>query len=117
MSTTFAWEWNGLSRSRDFKAYVFPVMFFKWISDSWDHEHAQALEDFGDALTEEIEADYPTFVIPHGCHWADVIETSQQTGVKLDAACNAFSRPTRMPLPVFLATSSGLTRIGSHNRP
>jgi type I restriction enzyme M protein len=24
----------------DFKAYVFPVMFFKWISDSWDHEHA-----------------------------------------------------------------------------
>jgi type I restriction enzyme M protein len=70
----------------DFKAYVFPVMFFKWISDSWDHEHAQAVADFGDALTEEIEADYHTFVIPDGCHWADVIETAQQTGAKLDAS-------------------------------
>lgn len=70
----------------DFKAYVFPVMFFKWISDSWDHEHARAVADFGDALTEEIEADYHTFAIPDGCHWVDVIETSLQTGVKLDAS-------------------------------
>ncbi|MGO4382625.1 type I restriction-modification system subunit M [Specibacter sp. RAF43] len=70
----------------DFKAYVFPVMFFKWISDSWDHEHARAVEDFGDALTDEIETDYHTFAIPGGCHWTDVIETVQQTGAKLDAA-------------------------------
>lgn len=70
----------------DFKAYVFPVMFFKWISDSWDHEHARAVDDFGDALTEEIEADYHTFVIPDGCHWSDVFETSNQTGSKLDNA-------------------------------
>lgn len=70
----------------DFKAYVFPVMFFKWISDSWDHEHARAVGDFGDALTAEIEADYHTFAIPDGCHWQDVIETAQQTGVKLDDA-------------------------------
>ena len=46
-------------------------MFFKWISDSWDHEHAQAVADFGDALTDEIEADYHTFVIPDGCHWVE----------------------------------------------
>jgi type I restriction enzyme M protein len=70
----------------DFKAYVFPVMFFKWISDSWDHEHMRAVEDFGDALTEEIEADYHTFAIPDGCHWSDVIETANQTGAKLDNA-------------------------------
>jgi len=70
----------------DFKAYVFPVMFFKWISDNWDHERAQAAADFGDALTDEIQADYHTFVIPDGCHWADVIETTNQTGVKLDNA-------------------------------
>lgn len=70
----------------DFKAYVFPVMFFKWISDSWDHEHARAREDFGDALTEEIEADYHTFAIPEDCHWSDVFETAHQTGAKLDDA-------------------------------
>ena len=70
----------------DFKAYVFPVMFFKWISDSWDYEHAQARDDFGSALTQEIESDYHMFVIPDGCHWIDVFETSQQTGAKLDNA-------------------------------
>lgn len=70
----------------DFKAYVFPVMFFKWISDTWDYEHAQAVEDFGADLTEEIEADYHVFTIPEGCHWSDVIETSQQTGIALGKA-------------------------------
>lgn len=67
----------------DFKAYVFPVMFFKWISDSWDHEKARAVTDFGDALTDEIEADYHTFVIPGGCHWQDVHQTAFQVGAKL----------------------------------
>ncbi|MEO9249152.1 class I SAM-dependent DNA methyltransferase [Citricoccus nitrophenolicus] len=70
----------------DFKAYVFPVMFFKWISDTWDHEHAQAVEAFGEDLTEEIEADYHVFTVPEGCHWSDVIETSQQTGIALGKA-------------------------------
>jgi type I restriction enzyme M protein len=70
----------------DFKAYVFPVMFFKWISDNWDYRHAQAVEDFGDDLTEEIEADYHPFAIPDGCHWKDVHETSVNVGAKL-ATC------------------------------
>ena len=67
----------------DFKAYVFPVMFFKWISDNWDHEHRLAVDQFGDALTPEVEEDLHAFSIPEGCHWADVIGTSQLTGVKL----------------------------------
>lgn len=68
----------------DFKAYVFPVMFFKWTSDNWDHEHARAVEMFGDALTPEAEASLHTFSVPEGCHWSDVIGTAVQTGVKLD---------------------------------
>ena len=67
----------------DFKAYVFPVMFFKWVSDNWDYRHAQAVTDFGDDLTEEIEADYHPFAIPDGCHWKDVYETSVNVGAKL----------------------------------
>jgi Type I restriction-modification system methyltransferase subunit len=67
----------------DFKAYVFPVMFFKWISDNWDYRHAQAVKDFGDDLTDEIEADYHPFAIPDGCHWKDVHETSVNVGAKL----------------------------------
>ena len=67
----------------DYKAYVFPVMFFKWISDNWDYQHAQAVNDFGGDLTEEIEADYHPFAIPPGCHWDDVYETSANVGAKL----------------------------------
>lgn len=68
----------------DFKAYVFPVLFFKWISDNWDYEHAQAVEDFGDDLDDELEATLHTFNIPEGCHWSDVHGTTQHTGAKLD---------------------------------
>src|SRR5699024_4405610 len=66
-----------------FKAYVFPVMFFKWISDNWDYEHRLASEQFGDALTPEVEEGLHAFSVPDGCHWANVIGTSQLTGVKL----------------------------------
>lgn len=70
----------------DFKAYVFPVLFFKWISDTWDYWHAKAVKDWGEELTDEIEAsDYQPFVIPDGCHWADVHNTAVNVGVKLNA--------------------------------
>jgi hypothetical protein len=29
-------------RPADFKTYVFPMLFWKWISDTWEYEHAQA---------------------------------------------------------------------------
>jgi len=69
----------------DFKTYVFPVLFFKWISDNWDYQHAAAVAEWGDELTEEIEdADFQPFVIPEGCHWGDVHNTSFHIGPKLN---------------------------------
>lgn len=69
----------------DFKAYVFPVMFFKWISDNWDYWHERAVEDWGDELTDEIEnSDYQPFAVPDGCHWADVHSTVTNIGVTLN---------------------------------
>ena len=41
----------------DFMTYMFPMLFWKWISDTWTWEHEQAVADFGDALNDEIEAD------------------------------------------------------------
>ncbi|MEY2447124.1 MAG: type restriction enzyme protein [Acidimicrobiaceae bacterium] len=67
----------------DFKAYVFPLLFFKWISDTWDWEHAQAVADFGDDVAGEEEADYHRFDIPDGCHWDDVRSATSNVGVKL----------------------------------
>src|SRR3954452_8833593 len=56
----------------DFKAYIFPLLFYKRISDTWDAEHAAAEAEWGDDLDGEIEADYHRFTIPDGCHWADL---------------------------------------------
>lgn len=69
----------------DFKSYVFPVLFFKWISDSWDYHHTQAVADWGDGLTDEIEnSDYQPFTVPEGCHWSDVHGTTLNIGSKLN---------------------------------
>ena len=67
----------------DFKAYIFPLLFFKRISDTWDEEHARAEADYGTALTEEIEADYHRFQLPVGCHWSDVRRLPENFGAGL----------------------------------
>lgn len=59
-------------------------MFFKWISDNWDYEHNEAVSVYGGNFTPEVEADLHAFVVPAGCHWKDVFETTKQTGAKND---------------------------------
>src|SRR5665811_149234 len=56
----------------DFKTYVFPMLFWKWISDTWEYEHAEAVADYGDDLTDEIESDFHRFELPDGARWNQV---------------------------------------------
>lgn len=70
----------------DFKTYVFPMLFWKWISDTWEHEHAEALAVYGDALSDEIEADYHRFVMPPDCLWREVVTKTDNTGVRIAKA-------------------------------
>ncbi|MEV7618920.1 class I SAM-dependent DNA methyltransferase [Microbacterium sp. NPDC089321] len=71
----------------DFKAYVFPVLFYKWISDVYDFHHEQALDDLGDEWSQEFEdEDYQTFVIPDGAHWDDTFEVTKNSGKALNKA-------------------------------
>jgi type I restriction enzyme M protein len=67
----------------DFKAYIFPLLFYKRVCDAWDEEHEQAASDYDDLLSEEIEADYHRFVIPEGCHWEDLRRVPENVGVAL----------------------------------
>lgn len=86
----------------DFKSYVFPVMFFKWISDNWDYQHKLALARFGDRLTDEIEnSDFQPFVIPDDCHWADVHQTTVGVGAKLNTALQRIELANRDLVGVF----------------
>ncbi len=67
----------------DFKSYIFPLLFFKWVSDTWDMEHEEAEADFGSEIEADVEADYHRFLIPGGCHWSDLRNTTANVGAKL----------------------------------
>jgi type I restriction enzyme M protein len=67
----------------DFKNFVFPILFLKWISDTWDLDHAAAVVDFGSDVSPEEEADYHRFDMPKGCHWRDLNKVSVNVGVEL----------------------------------
>jgi type I restriction enzyme M protein len=70
----------------DFKTYVFPILFWKWISDTWDHEHEQAVADFGSDLDAEVEADYHRFVLPEETHWKRVTTRTANLGSQIGKA-------------------------------
>ena len=70
----------------DFKTYVFPVLFWKWLSDSWTWEHAQAVADYGDNIDPEIEADYHKFDLPEGTHWKQVTTKTANLGAQVAKA-------------------------------
>lgn len=70
----------------DFKTYVFPMLFWKWISDNWDYEHAQAVEEFGDELNDEVEADYHRFNMPVDCRWSKVTTKTDNLGSRVGRA-------------------------------
>ncbi|MFN8521130.1 MAG: class I SAM-dependent DNA methyltransferase [Chloroflexota bacterium] len=67
----------------DFKAYIFPLLFYKRISDAWDDERAKAVADFGTDIQPEVEADYHRFQLPDGCHWRDLRKVTENVGVAL----------------------------------
>ena len=77
---------RGLIDAGDYKQYVFPLLFFKRLSDVWDEEYRTALSETTDAAYARATAD-DRFAIPEGAHWADVRSTSRDVG---RALLNAF---------------------------
>jgi type I restriction enzyme M protein len=67
----------------DFKAYIFPLLFYKRLSDAWDDEHARATSDFGPDVPRDVEADYHRFQLPEACHWRDLRKVHENVGVAL----------------------------------
>lgn len=70
----------------DFKTYVFPILFWKWISDTWTWEKAQAVADYGPEVAPEVEADYHQFELPDGTHWSDVTVKTANLGAQIARA-------------------------------
>lgn len=81
-----AWILKGPVDASDFKVYIFPLLFFKRISDVYDEEYRVALEE---SDGDEEYASLPEmhrFEIPTGCHWQDVRETTTNVGIAIEKA-------------------------------
>lgn len=76
----------------DFKAYIFPLLFFKRISDIYDEEYKQALEE---SDGDEEYASFPenhTFIIPEDAHWKDVRVKTKNVGQAIQYAFRSIEK-------------------------
>ena len=79
---------RGLVDAGDYKQFVFPLLFFKRISDVWDEEHGRALGESGDKAYAAATAN-DRFVLPEGAHWEDVRTAAKDVGRALQKAFRA----------------------------
>ncbi len=70
---------RGLVDAGDYKQYIFPLLFYKRLSDVWDEEYAEAFADTEDEDYARAMAD-ERFIIPAGAHWQEVRETPKDVG-------------------------------------
>jgi type I restriction enzyme M protein len=74
---------RGKIDSSDYKKYIFGLLFYKRISDSWDEEYKKVLEEYHD--TEIARADHNhRFQVPKDCRWEIIQKQAEGIGQKLN---------------------------------
>lgn len=88
---------RGLIDASDYKQYVFPLLFFKRLSDVWDEDYREAFEETSDEGYATATAN-DRFVIPERAHWKDARNASRDVGRALLNAFQAIesSNPERL---------------------
>lgn len=87
-----AWILKGPVDASDFKVYIFPLLFFKRISDVYDEEYQQALaESDGDNEYASLP-EFHRFIIPEKCHWNDIREKTTNVGAAIEKALRGIEK-------------------------
>lgn len=66
----------------DYKVYIFPMLFYKRVSDVYDEEYESLLEETGDEKFAKNPINHK-FQIPEGCHWDDLRKVTTDVGNKI----------------------------------
>jgi len=83
---------RGMIDAADFKQYIFPLLFFKRISDVWDEEYKTALAESNNDLDYALFQENHRFQIPKGCHWEDIRKKTVDVGAALQIALNGIEK-------------------------
>jgi type I restriction enzyme M protein len=88
---------RGLVDAGDYKGYVFPLLFYKRLSDVWDEEYAEAFSYSQDADYARDTAN-DRFAIPEGAHWDEVRAVPKNVGRAIQDAMRAIeaANPDRL---------------------
>ena len=70
-----------------YKQYIFPLLFFKRLSDVYDEECEKVRKEYGEEALDWEENHQ--FMIPDGAHWDDVRNVSKDVGKALKDAFHA----------------------------
>jgi type I restriction enzyme M protein len=97
------WEAANILRgpvdAADFKSYVFPLLFFKRISDVHDEEYETALAE---SAADEECALFPQnyrFQVPADCHWRDVRGVTSNVGQAVQKAMRGIEKANLSKTP------------------
>ncbi len=82
---------RGLIDASDYKQYIFPLLFFKRLSDIWDQEYGQAYDESGDESYAVAMAN-DRFRVPAGVRWDDVRDAPSDVGRALLRAFRKIER-------------------------
>lgn len=74
---------RGMAEAADVKRFIFPLLFYKRLSDVWDEEYEEALELYDNDIEAAKLLENYRFQIPDGCHWSDIRSTSTDIGSKI----------------------------------
>lgn len=89
---------RGLVDAGDYKQFIFPLVFYKRISDVWDEDFARALQAYdGDEQLAWTEAN-ERLALPVGAHWSDARAVGKNVGRALQDAMRAIeaANPERL---------------------
>lgn len=83
---------RGTIDAGDYKQYIFPLLFFKRISDVYDEEFAKAMAESDGDMEYAAFAENHHFQIPEGARWQDVREVTVNIGQALQGAMRAIEQ-------------------------
>jgi len=74
---------RGKIDSSDYKKYIFGLLFYKRISDSWDEEYKKVLEEYHDEEVARSDHNH-RFQVPKDCRWEVIQNQAEGIGHKLN---------------------------------